>query len=300
MTEVLIPVLAFVSVIAFVGGLVALIAHRRRAPASRMPKRDSRTHVAAAPGVSAALVMHRVGAAVSAKRISKRLRQNMARAGFYNEAAASVYLGIKLSLLVAALGGFSVVGAALEVPLTVALPLIAGGGTIMFFLPNLFLYVRGRKRTTQIRRHLPDAVDLIEVCVSSGMSLDAAWNSVGDEIRQVSPTLSDEMALTNLEINMGLQRAAAMRNMAGRTGANDLESLVALLVQAERFGTSIADALREFANSLRETRRQRAEEAAEKMPVKLLFPMVLCLFPVMMIVLVGPAGINLAKVMSAP
>jgi len=138
-------------------------------------------------------------------------------------------------------------------------------------------------------------VDLLEICVSAGMGLDTAWNSVADEIRSVSSVLGDEMALTMLEMQLGAPRTGAMRNMAERTGAQELASLVALLVQSDRFGTSIAEALRTFATSMRHSRSQRAEEAAEKTAVKLLFPLVFCIFPVMLIVTVGPSSITLWK-----
>jgi len=127
------------------------------------------------------------------------------------------------------------------------------------------------------------------------MGIDMAWNAVSDEVRRVSTTLGDEMALTNLEMHLGAPRADAMRHMSDRTGVDDIASLVATLVQSERFGTSIADALRVFAESLREQRSQRAQEAAEKMAVKLLFPLVLCIFPAMLIVVAGPAFITIYK-----
>jgi tight adherence protein C len=128
------------------------------------------------------------------------------------------------------------------------------------------------------------------------MGLDMAWNHVCDEIRSVSHVLSDEMALTVLEINLGAPRTVAMRHMAERTGAEELASLVALLVQSDRFGTSVADSLRTFAVGMREQRSQRAEEQAEKTAVKLLFPLVFFIFPVMLIVMVGPAGITLYRI----
>ena len=140
---------------------------------------------------------------------------------------------------------------------------------------------------------MPDAIDLLEICVSSGMGLDMAWNSVAHEIRRVSSILADEMALTNLEIHLGADRADAMRHTSDRTGADEMASLASVLVQSERFGTSIADALRTYATSMREQRSQRAEEAAEKMAVKLLIPMVVFIFPTILVVTAGPAGVKL-------
>ena len=163
------------------------------------------------------------------------------------------------------------------------------GGAMLFLIPNLVVHHRRTKRRREVRAHLPDALDLLEICVSAGMGLDLAWNSVADEIRGVSPTLADEMALTNFEIHLNAPRAAAMRHMAERTRADELSSLVAVLVQSERFGTSIGEALRTFSESMRDSRSQQAEETAEKMVVKLLFPMILLIFPAIFIVICGPA-----------
>jgi tight adherence protein C len=162
-------------------------------------------------------------------------------------------------------------------------------------LPNIVVLVRRSQRTGEVRRNLPDAIDLLEICVSSGMGLDMAWNAVCDEIRGVSPILADEMALSNLEMHLGAPRADALRNMARRTGVDDLSSLVATLVQSERFGTSISQALRIYADALRAERSQRAEESAEKLAIKLLFPMVLFIFPCMFVVILGPAGIRIKE-----
>jgi tight adherence protein C len=152
-----------------------------------------------------------------------------------------------------------------------------------------------KKRHDEIRRHLPEAVDLLEVCVSSGIGLDMAWNIVADEIQHVSTTLADAMALTNFEIHLGASRAEAMRRMATRTGVDELASLAAILIQTERFGTSIAAALRVFAESMREERTFTAQENAEKMAVKLILPMVLFIFPAVLIIVAGPAAIAIAK-----
>jgi tight adherence protein C len=152
-----------------------------------------------------------------------------------------------------------------------------------------------RKRRDEIRRFLPDVVDLLEICVSSGIGLDMAWNIVSDEIHQVSQVLATAMNLSNFEIHLGASRTEAMRNMAARTGADQLSSLAAILVQSERFGTSVAVALKEFAASMREERRMNAEESAEKMAVKLIVPMVLCIFPAVIVVTIGPAAITIMQ-----
>src|SRR6185437_5554038 len=185
----------------------------------------------------------------------------LAQAGYHGNNSASVYLGAKFLLFAA--------GMLLTLALLISTQihnqlLIAGvAGALLFFIPNIIVSMRRDARRSTVRRHLPDAIDLLEICASAGMGLDMAWNSVTEEVRSVSTILADEMALTNLEIHLGASRAVAMRHMARRTGADELSSLVAVLVQSERFGTSISEALRTYATSLRETRSQRAQESAE-------------------------------------
>jgi tight adherence protein C len=162
-------------------------------------------------------------------------------------------------------------------------------------LPNLYIAYRRSARRGEVRRQLPDAIDLLEICVSSGMGLDMAWNAVCEDFRGVSTILADEMALVTLEMHLGAPRAQALRNMARRTGVEDISSLVATLVQSERFGTSVSQALRVYADAMRKERSQRAEEAAEKLTVKMLFPMVLFIFPCIFVVILGPAGIKIAE-----
>ena len=286
--------LAGVSVMAIGAGLMAV--SRRRREVSLAAERVVGDIDRIAEGEqedSSQLAVAKVGKAVSAGKYSPTLRQRLARAGFHSKGAAAVYMGWKVVLFtitaVGVGGGLIFLGATMNTVAfwTIFLALSA------FMAPNIAVSVIMTRRTNEIRRRLPDAVDLLEVCVSSGMGIDMAWNSVTDEIRRVSKTLADEMELTRLEIGLGVPRAEAMRHMSERTGANEISSLVALLVQSERFGASVADALSTFAKSMRELRSMRAEEAAEKMAVKLLFPMVLFIFPALLIVLTGPALMNM-------
>jgi tight adherence protein C len=159
---------------------------------------------------------------------------------------------------------------------------------------------RERKRQDEIRRSLPDAIDLLEICVSSGIGLDMAWNMVAEEIDQVSPVLGGAMDLCNFEMHLGASRTDAMRSMAARTGAEQLSSLAAILVQSEKFGSSVAAALQEFAGWMREERQLKAEEEAEKLPMKLLFPMALFIFPAIMIMALGPAFIHITRTLGTP
>jgi len=237
--------------------------------------------------------LRRLGELVANQEASGQLRRNLASAGIYSPTAPATYLGYKVALFVLGFAGLATVLGPVEMQVTQRVLLIALGSSAFFFLPNLILANRRVRRREEVQQHLPDAVDMLEICVSAGMGLDAAWNNVAEESRKVSAVLADEMELTNLEINLGVGRAAAMRHMAERTNVPDISSLVALLIQAERFGASVVQALKVYADTMRELRRQRAEERAEKAAVKLLFPMVLFIFPPLLIVMVGPALLGL-------
>lgn len=241
--------------------------------------------------------IHRIGELVSKGEFSRNLVQSLARAGYHSRSAPAVYLGSKVVLLaIGAVCSYVLLfGTPLPLYSKLAGILVVAGGLSM--VPNLIVSGRRRSRARETQRFLPDAVDLLEICVSSGMGIDQAWNSVTDEIRRVSSVLSDEMELTNLEIRLGVARHEAMRHMAERTGAEEISSLVALMIQSERFGASIVDALQTFASSMREASSKRAEESAEKMAVKMLAPMVLFIFPTLLIVMVGPAVMRIVDVM---
>jgi tight adherence protein C len=168
---------------------------------------------------------------------------------------------------------------------------------IGYFLPNAFLARRIAYRKREIFESFPDALDLIIVCVEAGLGLDAALARVGEEMHMRSPILGEELHLINLELRAGSSRERALRNLALRTGVEDIDTLVAMLVQSDRFGTSVADSLRVHADSLRTKRRLRAEEAAAKIAVKLLFPLIFLIFPSMLLVLLGPAFISINRIL---
>ncbi len=298
MFDLLIPIMVFLTVVLLGGGIVLAMAARRRRLRTRLgPAEASSEGPATAPLPITVRATSRLGGMLSAGRVSARLKEQLARAGYYRQTAASSYLGGKLFLLLLGAVGAAGVLLAVDLSIVVEIYIIAMAAVVCYFLPNLFIRMKWRGRLKEIRNHLPDAVDLLEVCVSAGMGLDMAWMSISAEIRGVCPTLADEMTLVDLEVQLGAPRTEAMRNMAKRTGANELGSLVALLVQSERFGTSVANALRIFAASGRESRSARAEMAAEKLSVKLVFPMVFFIFPPMIIVMVGPAGMSIYQVL---
>ncbi|MCS7160052.1 MAG: type II secretion system F family protein [Gemmatales bacterium] len=222
-----------------------------------------------------------------------KLRLKLTNAGFRHESAVSVFLGLKfLSLL---LGAF--LGAIILLP-TLGLSLDLAKWLVIFtaaglFLPDVVLWWLVKKRQEEIFLTLPDVLDLLVVCVESGLGLDAAMRRVVDEMKSVAPAICDELAVCNFQLQVGRPRRDVLHDLGVRTGVDDVRSLAAILIQAERFGTSVAQALRVQSDAMRTRRRQLAEERAQKTAVKLIFPLVLFIFPGIFVVLVGPAGIQI-------
>jgi len=169
-----------------------------------------------------------------------------------------------------------------------------------FYLPDLWLHMKISKRKRKILEALPDTLDLLVICVEAGLGLDAAIFRVADEIGLTSKELSEELKLLNLEMRAGMLRRDALRNLVKRTDLDALHSLVTLLTQTEKFGTSIVQALRVYSDAYRTERFQRAEEIAAKLPVKLLFPLILFIFPSLFVVIMGPAAIRIYKIFLHP
>jgi tight adherence protein C len=169
--------------------------------------------------------------------------------------------------------------------------------TIGFYLPNLWIKMRISKRKEKMQQGLPDALDLMVVCVEAGTGLDAAINRVGEEMKLSNKVLSEEFRLMSMELRAGKQRRDALKNLALRTDLEDVNSLVTLLIQTEKFGTSLAQALRVHSDSMRTKRFQKAEEIAAKLPVKLIFPLVLFIFPSLFVTILGPAAIRIFRIL---
>lgn len=228
-----------------------------------------------------------------------RLRVRFMNAGYRNAAAPALFFATKTSLTFVlpglALLYSAVTGLALQPHLFLAV--LVALAAVGYFAPNVILERKIASRQREIFEHFPDAIDLMTVCVEAGLGLDAALARVGVELGLASPALSEELHLVNLELRAGSTRERALRNLALRTGIEDVDMLVALLVQSDRFGTSVASALRVHSDSLRTKRRQRAEENAAKIPVKLLFPMIFCIFPSMLLILLGPAFISIYRLL---
>lgn len=298
--QIIIPGLTFLTIVTIGASILMSGTQRRKTLETRM--RDSALIVA---GTTASdkkksgflRFLEKIGNLTSHGRTSTNLWEELFRAGYYSKAAPAVYTGIKMLLFVLGFGCIAILVVPMERHFTTKITLIFLGGIFLFFVPNALLRMRLRKRHDEISQHLPEAVDLLEICVSSGIGLGMAWNIVADEIQHVSPILAGAMTLTNFEIHLGVSRIDAMRHMADRTGVDQLSSLAAMLVQTERFGTSVSTALREFATSMREERFFAVEEKAEKMAVKLIIPMVLFIFPAVLITVAGPAFVAIYKAM---
>jgi len=226
----------------------------------------------------------------------KKVRLKLIRAGFRSEMSFQNYMASKVVLALflptVYIAGRSLYRLTPDVFLIAALLFVCG-----FFLPNLFIWLVTKDRQDGLTKALPDALDLMVVCVEAGLGLDMTFKRVGDEVQPINKNLSDEFRLTNLEIRAGRARDEAFKDMALRTGVPDIHNLMTVLVQTSRFGTSLAKALRVHADAMRVKRRQRAEEQAAKSTVKLIFPLVLFIFPAIFVVLVGPAVIQIAKVL---
>jgi len=228
---------------------------------------------------------------------ASKLKQKMAQAGFRSEAATSLYLGMKLVGLVAGLilgGGTMLIWKGMGQDSLIKTGLVAG---LMFYLPNGFIWFMTKRRKDEIFFGLPDALDLMVVCVEAGLGLDQAMRKVTDEMKSSYRVISDEFALCNFQLQMGRSRADVLHELGTRTGVDDLKSLAAILIQADKFGSSIAQALRVQSDSMRTRRRQMAEEKAAKTAVKLIFPLVLFIFPGIFVILVGPAAITMVREM---
>ncbi|MBU4231093.1 MAG: type II secretion system F family protein [Proteobacteria bacterium] len=227
----------------------------------------------------------------------KKLQAKLIQAGIYTERGIPLFLGVKLGglLVLPILVLFILWGDASQRTLMV----IAFSLCILaYFLPNFLLNRVISSRQQKIREALPDALDLLVVCVEAGQGLDAAIKRVAEDMQESSPIMSQELLLVNLEIMAGLERQQALKNLGERTGVEELISLCNILIQSDRFGTSIAQALKTQSDYTRNERRQRLETLANQTPVKLLFPMLLFIFPAIMVVILGPAIIKLTEFFS--
>jgi len=292
---VLLPLLAFVFGTGIVGAIAfALTPSRASAIESRIDELTLSRDEEQKPRFQSLLgALRRLGekAPKSPKEMGS-LRLRLVQSGYRGEEALTVFFGIRVAfaLLLFALFATSIVRRP-----NIGLALGAFG--LGYILPGMVLARLAKRRAHRIRLSLADALDLLVVSVEAGLGLDQAMTRVGSELAFAYPELSDELRLINLELRAGKPRAEALRNLADRTGVDDLSSLVTMLIQTDKFGTIVAQSLRVYSDTLRTKRRQRAEEAAAKTGVKMVFPLVTCIFPAILVVTIGPAAIKFITVL---
>jgi tight adherence protein C len=226
-----------------------------------------------------------------------KLRSKLNHAGFRGETSPSIFLGLKAFCIVT---GFIAGGGSMwftKGATTEALMYTVGIAGVAFYLPDAVLWWCKRSRQDNIFFGLPDALDLMVVCVEAGLGLDQAMRKVSEEMKKTYLVIAEEFGLSNLQLQMGRPRNEVLHELGSRTGVDDLKALAAILIQADKFGSSVAQALRVQSDSMRVRRRQMAEEKAAKTAVKLIFPLVLFIFPAIFIVLVGPAAITMINEM---
>jgi tight adherence protein C len=296
---ILLPLLAFMVVAMIVAAAAMALSPT---PASLVERRlhelrgDRYSPVHAespAPHRAILAALKRIGrAAPESPADAGKIRQRLIWSGYRGGEAFIVFSGIRLAT---AVGFFALL--ATPVLTRPNLPLAIGAAGFGYLLPSIVLARTAKRRQHRLRLSLPDALDLLVVSVEAGLGLDQAIQRVSEELSAPHPELSDELRLINLELRAGTARADALHNLAHRTGVDDISSLVSMLVQTDKFGTSVAQSLRVHSETLRTKRRQRAEEAAAKTGVKMVFPLVICIFPAIWVVTIGPAAIKFIQIL---
>jgi tight adherence protein C len=302
----IIPFLVFAGFVAAVWAMLSMISQRNSRAQERLAKLSRPQSLVEIDLEAKKSSEAMQGIVDTAKALSKplmpqteleqsALKLQLANAGFRSDSAVSVYLGLRFATLLI----FFVASVAIFFP---KYGMTWGGFKwiialtgLGFYLPQIILWWLKRKRQLAIFLSLPDALDLLVVCVESGLGLDAAMRRVCEEMKDHAKVISEELALCNLQMQVGRPRREVLHDLGVRTGVDDVRSLAAILIQADRFGSSIAQALRVQSDSMRTRRRQIAEEKAAKTAVQLIFPLVLFIFPGIFVVLVGPAAISIMQ-----
>jgi tight adherence protein C len=226
------------------------------------------------------------------------IRRFLVQAGYPDPSAVSIYWATRVTLAAGLPSAGLLILPLLGAGSTQILLGLVGLGTVGWIGPTFFVRSRLRARQKEVQLALPDMLDMLVVCVEAGLGLNQALVRVSDEIDHVSGVMSEHLTMVNLEMRAGTPREEALKNFAERTGLPDIRSLVSMLVQTDRFGTSVADALRVHSETMRTKRRQRAEEAAAKTTIKLVFPLVLFVFPAMFVVVIGPSALAIFRTFS--
>ncbi|MDH3222470.1 MAG: type II secretion system F family protein [Gemmatimonadota bacterium] len=296
-----------VASIALAAGLVVLLLGLGVSTEGRMVKRRLAEIGVGADGSAArrsrVIERHKVETLVKAlgKKVvdrtkdTSRVRRRLLEAGYRDPQAVTIFQGLRVLLPLVFGFGVLIVTPIFGAPRAMAVLGMFWGFALGWVTPGWIVGRRAKKRQHEIQNTLADALDILVVCVEAGLGLNQALLRVAIEIGHVSPVLAEELGHTNLQIRAGTARQDALKDLGIRTGVDDVHALVTMMIQTERFGTSIAHALRVHADTLREKRRQRAEERAAKTAVKMIFPLAFCIFPSMFIVILGPAFISILR-----
>ncbi len=303
--QTLLPVVAFVAIAAGLWAVVSLFSKKVSRASERLEEwRDpfARQKRENGQGPNSVGSMFEKAAPVMSKALeskdelqNSKLKVRLANSGFTKPNASRNFLAIKLMSLFAGLffgGGYGLISSGLARGSLMAL--VIGGG-LGFYLPELVLTFMKWSRQGKIFLQLPDALDLLVVCVEAGLGLDAALRRVSEELVTGAPEVCSEMSIANMQLQVGKPRREVLFDLGVRTGVDDVRALAAILIQADKFGSSIAQALRVQSDSMRVKRRQLAEEKAAKTAVKMIFPLVLFIFPGIFVILVGPAAIQIME-----
>jgi tight adherence protein C len=302
-----VPILVFAGIVLGIWSVLSMISQRNSKAAERLSRISRPQSLSDLEDPKNAKKDRFQGVMDTAKAFSRplmpktELEQNqlkikLANAGFRSDSAVPIFLGIRVISLITGLIGAAAVWYVFKFT-TMGLFLIAFELARGFYLPVIGLWWLRKKRQEEIFLTLPDALDLLVVCVESGLGLDAAMRKVVDEMKNHAKIICEELSLANFQLQMGRPRREVLHDLGVRTGVDDVKSLAAILIQADRFGSSIAQALRVQSDSMRTRRKQIAEEKAAKTAVQMIFPLVLFIFPGIFVVLVGPAAIQIMEVM---
>ncbi len=309
----IIPIFVFFGIVLGIWAVLSMISDRNAKMYSRLERHSRPASLAEIEEPRANAKGERfAGLADMAKAMSEplmpkteleqsNLKMSLSHAGFRSDSAVAVYSGLRLAFLLV----FTLIGAAIFLPsyglhketavsLLIRVGMVAGIG---FYIPSIGLWYLRRKRQQEIFLTLPDCLDLLVVCVESGLGLDAAMRKVCEEMKGHAKVLVEEISLANFQLQIGRPKREVLHDLGVRTGVDDVKSLAAILIQADRFGSSVAQALRVQSDSMRTRRKQIAEEKAAKTAVQMIFPLVLFIFPGIFVVLVGPAALAIANQM---
>ena len=291
----ILTILVFVSVAVMTAALGWYLGSMRARAVKRLqPERVVNTPILPSPWVVWRELVARIGSLVPASsKDLPRLKRRLMRAGLRGQNASRYFNGARAITTIGLAGGALVW--AMRTHSDNLFLAVAAMGALGYMLPMQYVTIRMRRRKHAIEKGLPNALDLLVVCVESGLGIDQAIMQVAKELNVAHPEICDEFALMNLELRAGKRRAEALHNLADRTGVEDVKKLVAVLVQTDRFGTSIAHSLRGHADYLRVMARQRAEEKASKLAVKLVFPIFFCVLPTLFVVTIGPVITRLVR-----